>query len=1125
MTRMALQLQEVASAMGIVQKKTLKSAGQVGGSGAVYAFQREKAHDRAQKRALTPVGFERKIDPIDELRSFVKENAPAPTDSDGRLSSKRGASKITGRIGALRKLAKKKPELVLPVPANNVKYTPSEAAKILAEAASVSQAIKKMVEMRYTDMCVSHLYAIKTAHLQGKVVHGVVGRPALASFPEVQAMLLEGAQGGNTLGKKEISLTLMGLETDRRAGAGVSAIGLGMSQKTLGRYKGAVAAMEGARVTSSAMDKSEARFTAERSLMNVLCQVHVLATTSFIPVAVGVGSKSKFASMVSKASGDVAVVAVNPMLLFSTDDTTIFAHVGEAGACEWRVAGSDESGKWSGVYNTEGKTFLPGTRVRLTFTLNGGGMVAPFFLTITGCSRREVAHESGMVVMKVPGLCMGADSDVRATFVGYIVFLCSDVVGGEQKNFEYYTNEVFLPWVKQLRIAFCDHTEGLPIPDELTAVSHLDGGGPQLKAITDPAQLELEAKLKLLRAKHSAAATAAGQPCDKGHQFRRLKQLEKLMGEATSPLSLALKTKLDQAFKAHADMVSLKPATQSALVDFAARLPQMCASAFTVSNVVNSFVETGLLDRATKTEPSIEGVLGTCRRPLTQLEEKLAYTSFQHLFGLMNQKGHITDDELEAVGATRDTNSKGEVVRREAGVSAENRQRAKVLSHEVQKDLRAGLISAKVATAAAKVDQESVKSNGILDENRVAEADILALLVAAGVPPPGEDPTPAEVLAAATAPMLAKLSAAKLKAIIHVRTYSSSTARGKWPNKGSPGMAEETLISMAAELLSKSAPNLLYAAAPAPAAAVAVPVPPLVIAVGPGSYGASVLPSELLRCSAWVLRALGALVGCCDTDGRLSSTSGGRADHLHKILLTRLKAHTALRIADEKKRSSWCLEWAELNVSPVAAIMVAFGHVKVDIAVATANTTLLASRDACFVQAVNEISKAEGCYLHKDSESGLWIRSGKVVGEARNFGIRNAEHARASQLLTAKDKASLFYVSYPSESSEVTTGMARRGYFGHLGLFVGIGFLRSDFEAVKVICSDDPTVGLLNWPKGALERIGAVKFAGCSTLEEKQLHMAGYLFELVYDLMISPTDNVSRSPGFETPLGIFGNTQ
>jgi hypothetical protein len=37
----------------------------------------------------------------------------------------------------------------------------------------------------------------------------------------------------------------------------------------------------------------------------------------------------------------------------------------------------------------------------------------------------------------------------------------------------------------------------------------------------------------------------------------------------------------------------------------------------------------------------------------------------------------------------------------------------------------------------------------------------------------------------------------------------------------------------------------------------------------------------------------------------------------------------------------------------------------------------------------------------------------------------------------------------------------------------------------------------------------------------KQLHMVAYLFELVYDLMLAPEENVSSSPGFERPLAIF----
>ena len=55
-----------------------------------------------------------------------------------------------------------------------------------------------------------------------------------------------------------------------------------------------------------------------------------------------------------------------------------------------------------------------------------------------------------------------------------------------------------------------------------------------------------------------------------------------------------------------------------------------------------------------------------------------------------------------------------------------------------------------------------------------------------------------------------------------------------------------------------------------------------------------------------------------------------------------------------------------------------------------------------------------------------------------------------------------------------------------------------------------------------LERIGAVNFLNAKDLEAKQLHMVGCLCELVCDLALAPGNNVSQSPGFETPLGVFG---
>jgi hypothetical protein len=60
--------------------------------------------------------------------------------------------------------------------------------------------------------------------------------------------------------------------------------------------------------------------------------------------------------------------------------------------------------------------------------------------------------------------------------------------------------------------------------------------------------------------------------------------------------------------------------------------------------------------------------------------------------------------------------------------------------------------------------------------------------------------------------------------------------------------------------------------------------------------------------------------------------------------------------------------------------------------------------------------------------------------------------------------------------------------------------------------------------KRHIDEAGAVNFANAKDIKAKQLHMVGYLCELVYDLALTPGDNVSQSPGFETPLGIFGGS-
>jgi hypothetical protein len=63
--------------------------------------------------------------------------------------------------------------------------------------------------------------------------------------------------------------------------------------------------------------------------------------------------------------------------------------------------------------------------------------------------------------------------------------------------------------------------------------------------------------------------------------------------------------------------------------------------------------------------------------------------------------------------------------------------------------------------------------------------------------------------------------------------------------------------------------------------------------------------------------------------------------------------------------------------------------------------------------------------------------------------------------------------------------------------------------------------GIFRWDKDCLSSLLIVMIPGTVTLNDKKLHMVAYLCELSYDLMIAPGANISKSPGSETPLGVF----
>ena len=60
------------------------------------------------------------------------------------------------------------------------------------------------------------------------------------------------------------------------------------------------------------------------------------------------------------------------------------------------------------MYNVDESDHMNGMRVKLTWTLSGGGTCASLFVTVMGLNEREL-HSGDKLVVQVAGLCIGGN--------------------------------------------------------------------------------------------------------------------------------------------------------------------------------------------------------------------------------------------------------------------------------------------------------------------------------------------------------------------------------------------------------------------------------------------------------------------------------------------------------------------------------------------------------------------------------------------------------------------------------------------------------------------------------------------------------------------------------------------
>ena len=81
----------------------------------------------------------------------------------------------------------------------------------------------------------------------------------------------------------------------------------------------------------------------------------------------------------------------------------------------------------------------------------------------------------------------------------------------------------------------------------------------------------------------------------------------------------------------------------------------------------------------------------------------------------------------------------------------------------------------------------------------------------------------------------------------------------------------------------------------------------------------------------------------------------------------------------------------------------------------------------------------------------------------------------------------------------------------------GLAFKRNDQAAVANICG----AGLFVWSPVVKAKLEGASFHGTTTLQQRQLIMAVYAMELLFDLCLDPHNNASASSGYETAQGQF----
>ena len=377
------------------------------GNGDPEWIAKRKERDRKVIRLSNgPIPQSRKSTPTGSMEHYNREKAQNNKENDGRRQESAPFQPNFAPPVASR--TRNTP--LIPSPCNGFEFECVEAMRILARTtANLRPLLIHWHEKRWIPVHFRTCHILLKKHnagesvaWKGAAVDGTNrGRKTFCSTDE----LLEGCRDIQEAKHRAIALddvkdVLTAVNRKHKIENGTWAHGDSAtpSTRTISRYFAFAAEELNVKLSNGELQaKTNTRYTAENSLMSAMSFLLVQAISGLIvgkphsktkPVDTATDGAQVLADLVRNANGNVSVYPVQPGMITTTDDATVFACLGVAdqSGTQWKLLDADEtcSLRSACVVDKDGakNRLFGGQRVRLTQTMAGNGHMAPVEETI-----------------------------------------------------------------------------------------------------------------------------------------------------------------------------------------------------------------------------------------------------------------------------------------------------------------------------------------------------------------------------------------------------------------------------------------------------------------------------------------------------------------------------------------------------------------------------------------------------------------------------------------------------------------------------------------------------------------------------------------------------------------------